>query len=159
VSNFNKVKLIPCAIKHDVMKAHGGEEVQLHAFLNLGLRWRRVDNFVPAILTAGRAPCSHWIGWWVWSKACLDILEKDKILFRLPGIENRFFGRPARNLDTITTERSQLDGSTRVKWNMSMNFGTVLLVSKHLSVIYSKSQQWYLVRYTKYLLPVLYWHY
>jgi hypothetical protein len=38
----------PCALtKHHTMKAYWGVEIQLHAFLDLGIRWRLVVSFTP----------------------------------------------------------------------------------------------------------------
>jgi len=44
--------LIPCVpvlpvTQHQAMKAHGGVEVQLHPFFDLGIRWRWVVSFTP----------------------------------------------------------------------------------------------------------------
>jgi hypothetical protein len=37
---IKKVKLSLCLTKHHAMKAYWGVEVQLHAFFDLGTRWR-----------------------------------------------------------------------------------------------------------------------
>jgi hypothetical protein len=62
------------------MKAYGGVEVQLHAFLTSALdggEWSasRSDRFTPR----ERAPGTHWIGGWVGPRAVLDTVVKRKI--------------------------------------------------------------------------------
>jgi hypothetical protein len=97
------------------MKACDEQEIQLHVFLNLDLRWRRWTNAPRAILTPrkGRpAPTEQ-------DDECapelvLTFWKKNKILFRIPGIEHRYFGRLARSLVTIPTGLSRLNGSTRI---------------------------------------------
>jgi hypothetical protein len=44
----------------------------------------------------GRAPCTHWIGGWVGSRAGLDDIEMREILL-LTGLELLPLGRPACN--------------------------------------------------------------
>jgi hypothetical protein len=62
------------------MKMYWGVEVQLHAFLSsvlYGGEWSasRPGRFTPR----ERAPCTHWIGGWVGSRAVLDTVVKRKI--------------------------------------------------------------------------------
>jgi hypothetical protein len=45
-----KVKLSLCLTKYNVMKAHWGMEVQLHAFFDLDTGWRGVVSFTPRSL-------------------------------------------------------------------------------------------------------------
>jgi hypothetical protein len=49
-----------------------------------------------AVLTPGKAPCTHWIGDRVDPRAGLDNVEKRKFL-RLPGLELRPLSCPARS--------------------------------------------------------------
>jgi hypothetical protein len=58
--------------KHNAMKTYWGVEVQLHAFFDLGTRWRRVVSFMPRERTRG----THWIGGWVGPRAGLDAVMK-----------------------------------------------------------------------------------
>jgi hypothetical protein len=50
---YYKVKVnCSCAFfltKHHAIKAYWGVEVQLHTFLDLGTRWRRVISFMPLV--------------------------------------------------------------------------------------------------------------
>jgi hypothetical protein len=57
------------------MKTYWGEEVQLHAFFDLGISRRCPGRFTPR----ERAPGTHWIGGWVGPRAILDAVVKRKI--------------------------------------------------------------------------------
>jgi hypothetical protein len=55
-------------------------EVQLHAFLDFGTRWRWVVSFAPRLDTPrDRALGTHWIAVWVGPRAVLDAVVKRKI--------------------------------------------------------------------------------
>jgi hypothetical protein len=77
------------------MKTYGGEDVQIHIFLNSALavgEWSasRPGRFIPG----ERAPCIHWIGGCVDPRAGLDEVTKRKFL-ALPGLELRPLGCPS----------------------------------------------------------------
>jgi hypothetical protein len=58
----------------------GRIKVYLHAFFDLGTRWRWVVSFATGRFTAReRAPGIHWIGVWVGPRAGLDAVVKRKI--------------------------------------------------------------------------------
>jgi hypothetical protein len=62
------------------MKAYWGVKVQLHAFFDLGTRWRCVVSFTPLPLyPRERIPGVHWIGGWVDPRDGLDAVVKRKI--------------------------------------------------------------------------------
>jgi hypothetical protein len=62
------------------MKTYWGVEVQLHAYFDLGTRWRWLVSFIPRQLyPRERAPGTHWIGSWVGPRAVLDAVVKRKI--------------------------------------------------------------------------------
>jgi hypothetical protein len=78
------------------MKAYGEVEAKIHIFLIwalVGGEWSasRSCRFNPG----ERATGTHWIGSWVVPRGGLDDVEKRKI-FKLPGLELRHLGRPAR---------------------------------------------------------------
>jgi hypothetical protein len=59
---------------------YGGVEVQLHAFFELGTRWRWVVSFTPRPLyPQEKSLWYHWIGGWVGLRAVLDEVVKRKI--------------------------------------------------------------------------------
>ena len=75
-----------------VMKACGGEEVLLHAFLISALHGEERTNSNPRHRTSrDRVPCTYWRGEGVGAAARLDDLEK-KYVVLLSGIELRFLG-------------------------------------------------------------------
>jgi hypothetical protein len=78
------------------MKAYEGSECIDPRFLDRGTNWRWVVNFTPRPLYPGeRAPGTHCIGGWVYSRTCLDDAERRKFL-TLPRLELRTLCRPAR---------------------------------------------------------------
>jgi hypothetical protein len=59
------------------MKAYGGVDVQIHAFLTSVLVGGEPAASLPGHLTPGeRAPGTNWIGGWVGSRTGLDDIEK-----------------------------------------------------------------------------------
>jgi hypothetical protein len=60
----------------------------------------------PSALSRGKNFGTRWIGGWVGPRASVDVSEKRKNLFPLPGIEPRFLGHSIYSLDTIVTELS-----------------------------------------------------
>jgi hypothetical protein len=81
------IHLITCKVvpvlfltEYHAMKAYWDVEIQLHAFFNLGTRWRQVVSFTPRPpYPRKRAPATHWIGGWVGPRAVLDAVVKRKI--------------------------------------------------------------------------------
>jgi hypothetical protein len=91
------------------MKAYGGMEVQLHAFFDLGTRWRWVVSFTPQPLYP------QWKRNWYHLDRRLGGLQsrsgrgsEEKNSQPPPEIETYNPDRPARSLVTIPTELSQL---------------------------------------------------
>jgi hypothetical protein len=77
------------------MKVYGGVDVYIHIFLTSALgggEWSasRTGHFTPG----ERAPYTHWVGGWVYTRACLDGVEKSKFL-PLLGLELQYLGHPA----------------------------------------------------------------
>jgi hypothetical protein len=62
------------AVLH-AMKAYGGVEVQLHAFLTSVIHGREWSSARPGRFTPGKNPGTHWIRGWVGSSVGLDVLE------------------------------------------------------------------------------------
>jgi hypothetical protein len=85
------------------MKAYGGVEVQLQAFLNSALgdvaSYSLFGHFTPE----ERTPCTQWIRGWADLRAGLDN-DEEKSLLPLLAIKPRFINRPARSLVAIPTE-------------------------------------------------------
>jgi hypothetical protein len=79
------------------MKKHGGLDVKIHVFLTSALGGGEWSASCPGRFTSEeRAPGTYWMGGCVGPKCGLDDVEKSKIL-RLPGLELRPLGRPARS--------------------------------------------------------------
>jgi hypothetical protein len=79
------------------MKAYGGMDVYIHAFLNSALAGGEWSASRPGCFTSGeRTPDTHWIGGWVDPRAGLDDME-ERTFLTLPGLELRPLGRPARS--------------------------------------------------------------
>jgi hypothetical protein len=63
------------------MKAYEGLNVYIHIFLTSVLVGGEWSALRPGRFTTGeRTPVTHWIGGWVGPRACLDDVEKKKIL-------------------------------------------------------------------------------
>jgi hypothetical protein len=64
-------------MKHYVMNAYGGVDIQTNVLLTLGLVGGEWSASCPSHFTPGeRAPSTHWIGGWVGPRASLDDMEK-----------------------------------------------------------------------------------
>jgi hypothetical protein len=73
------------------MKAFGGVDVEIYVFLTSVL----VGNERSASRTCPFTLGTHWIGDFVDPRACLDGIEKWKLL-TLPGLDLQLLGRPGR---------------------------------------------------------------
>ena len=73
-----KFKVVPV---HKI-KAYGGSRGIDPLILDLGTRWRRVNNCTlpGSFASEDRTPGTHWIAGWMDSKAGPDVLKKRKIL-------------------------------------------------------------------------------
>jgi hypothetical protein len=64
----------------------------------------RPDRFTAEESALGTQPIGGFVG----PRAGLDVIEKIRYLFSLPGIESLLLGHPARSLVAILTELSRL---------------------------------------------------
>jgi hypothetical protein len=72
-------------------------DVYIHIFLTSAIAGGEWSASRPGRFTPGeRAPDTHWLGGWVYSRADLDDVEKRKFL-TFPGLELRPLGLPARS--------------------------------------------------------------
>ena len=72
-----KTKVFPCPHHEVICSGKWGTETLL---LNLGNRWQCGQLHVPAALTLGKNPGTHFAGDWVGSRAGTDVTEKANFL-------------------------------------------------------------------------------
>jgi hypothetical protein len=85
------------------MKAYWGVGVQLHAFFDLGTRWRWVVSFTPRPLySRERAPGTHFIGGWagpkIYSTSLHNVFSagRNPLPLKYPGIHHCHHKIPLR---------------------------------------------------------------
>jgi hypothetical protein len=72
-------KVVP-ALMHHAMKTNGEAEVYLHPFLISALDGSEWPvSCLGRFNFAERAPVAHWIGGWMGSRFCLDVMAKIRI--------------------------------------------------------------------------------